>query len=159
MSLTPDHGETRVPWGDFVFAFLVIAAAALVWFGTADLPPPRYEPVGSAALPRGLAALMAVLALVVAVRATRERVAPAERGSIAGPLRVIVLGALMIAFVWVMEARIVGFRPAAMVFLFAVAAALGGFGPRRLLGYAVFAVVLPLVLHAIFTHLFYIDLP
>ncbi len=155
-----DGGGTVVPWGEYAFALLVIAAAGLVWFGTADLPPPRYEPVGSAALPRGIAALMALLAIIVAVRARSGPRLPVEAGgSLAGPLRVALLGALMVAFVMVMEARHVGFRPAAMVFLFLTAVVLGGLAPRRMAGYAVFAVALSLGLHAVFTRLFYIDLP
>lgn len=154
-------GGTPVPWGDYAFALLVIAAAGLVWFGTADLPPPRYEPVGSAALPRGIAAVMALLAIVVAVRARGTAApAPADSGpGLAGPLRVLALGTLMVVFVLVMETRQVSFRPAAAVFLFLTAAVLGGLAPRRLAGYAAFAVVLSLGLHAVFTRLFYIDLP
>lgn len=153
-------GGTGVPWGDYLFALVVIAAAGLVWFGTADLPPPRYEPVGSAALPRGIATIMALLAIVVAVRARGVAAPPSEAGGgLAGPLRVAALGTLMVVFVLVMEARHVGFRPAAAVFLFLTAAVLGGIAPRRLAGYAVFAVVLSLGLHAVFTRLFYIDLP
>ncbi|GAB5375545.1 MAG: hypothetical protein AcusKO_20070 [Acuticoccus sp.] len=160
----PGNGAVGQPWGEWAFALLVVAAAGLVWFGTADLPPPRYEPVGSAALPRALAALMALLAIIVAVRARpvpRAVAAGPGTGEAAwvGPLRVAALGALLVLFVALMEARIVGFRPAAVVFLFIAAAVLGGIAPRRLAGYAVFAVVLSLGLHAIFTRLFYIDLP
>jgi len=152
-------GARAVPWGDYAFAVLVIAFAGLVWFGTADLPPPRYEPVGSAALPRAIAALMAVLAIIVAVRARGRPGAAGEAASHAGPLRVAILAALLVGFVMVMEARHVGFRPAATVFLFVAAATLGGLAPRRLAGYAVFALALSLTLHAVFTRLFYIDLP
>ena len=168
MSASPHSGSgaAGLPWGEWAFALLVVAMAGLVWFGTADLPPPRYEPVGSAALPRALATLMALLAVILAVRARpapRAVARGADTGTgeaaWAGPLRVAALGALLVLFVALMEARHVGFRPAAVVFLFIAAAILGGIAPRRLAGYAVFAVVLSLGLHAIFTRLFYIDLP
>lgn len=157
MHSAPD--TVRRPWGDYLFALVVVAFAGLVWFGTADLPPPRYEPIGSAALPRTLAALMALMAVVVAVRARPVPAASGGAGDLAGALRVAALAGLLVVFVVLMEGRHVGFRPAAAVFLFLAATLLGGVAPKRLAGYAVFAVVLSLGLHAIFTRLFYIDLP
>ena len=153
-------GSTAIAWGDLVFAVAVILAAAVVWFGTADLPPPRYEPVGSAALPRAIAALMALLALPVAVRAVRGTAASKRSGEgPAGPVRVAALAALLVAFVAVMDARILGFRPAAAVFLIGACVVLGGVSLRKLGAYAAFALILSVGLHAVFTRLFYIELP
>lgn len=154
------RGARAVAWPDLAFALAVIATAGLVWFGTADLPPPRYEPIGSAALPRAIAALMALLAVLVAVRAVRTPAAP--QGSSVGwgaTLRALLLAALLLAFVSVMDARLVGFRPAAAAFLFCAGLTLGGIGVRRVAAFALFAVGLSLGIHALFTRLFYIDLP
>ncbi|MEM7695424.1 MAG: tripartite tricarboxylate transporter TctB family protein [Pseudomonadota bacterium] len=149
-----------VAWGDLAFAGIVIAAAGVVWFGTADLPPPRYEPVGSAALPRGIATIMAILSVFVAVRAVRAKASgPGARQSLAGPVRVLALAVLLVAFVAVMDARLVGFRPAAAIFLVGTCLTLGGFSWRRLGAYTGFSLILAIGLHAIFTRLFYIDLP
>lgn len=152
-------GDGAVAWGDLAFALAVIVAAAVVWVGTADLPPPRYEPVGSAALPRGIAAIMACLALVVAFRARGRGTSSDEPGSPADALRAVLLGALVVGFVAIMDARLLGFRPAAAIFVLAACVILGGVAPRRLAAYAAFAIVLSLGLHAVFTQLFYVDLP
>lgn len=153
----------RPAYGDLAFAAAVIAAAALVWIGTADLPPPRYEPIGSAALPRAIALIMALLALVVATKALRGgrggRGTGAERAPATAIARAVVLAAVVFLFVAVMDARLVGFRPAAIVFLTATCVILGGFGWRRLAAFAVFSAVLTIGLHAVFTRFFYIDLP
>lgn len=151
-------GERNV--GDLVFAAVIIAVAVVVWVGTAGLPPPRWEPVGSAALPRGVSALMAGLAAIVAVRALRT---PAEGGSepvtVRAVARLLALAGLLVVTVALMDARLVGFRPAAIGFLFLACVILGGLSVRNVLVSAVFAVVLALSLHAVFTRLFYIDLP
>jgi putative tricarboxylic transport membrane protein len=147
--------------GDLVFAAAIIAVAAVVWIGTADLPPPRWEPVGSAAIPRGVALIMAVLATVVAVRALR--VPPA--GNTDAPMtpralaRVVALSGVLVLTVALMDARIVGFRAGAIGFLFLAGLILGGLNVRNAAISAAFAVVLALSLHAVFTRLFYIDLP
>lgn len=156
---TGASARSTIAWGDLAFALVVVAAAALVWFGTADLPPPRYEPVGSAALPRAIAAIMALLAVSVAVRAVRGGAEPARGSDLRGPLRVAALAALLVAFVAVMDARIVGFRPAAALFLIGTCCVLGGVSLRKLGAYSAFALILSLGLHAVFTRLFYIDLP
>lgn len=160
MADASNRGDQRVvAWGDLVFALAVILAAAVVWFGTADLPPPRYEPVGSAALPRAIASLMSLLSIFVAVRAVRAGGQARGGEQTGGLLRIAALAGLLVIFVAVMDARIVGFRPAAAAFLFVSCAILGGLSLSRLAGYTVFSAILSLGLHAVFTRLFYIDLP
>jgi len=147
--------------GDIVFAAVMIALAALVFVGTADLPPPRYEPIGSAAIPRGVAITMALLAVIVLVRALAgagDDISGEAVGRRA-VTRVLAIAGLLVAYVALMDARVVGFRIATVPFLALSCVILGGFGPRLLAVSAVFSVVLTLSVHAAFTRLFYIDLP
>lgn len=160
VSVPQSEVRAAIAWGDLSFALAVVMAAALIWYGTADLPPPRYEPVGSAALPRAIASIMALLAILVAVRAVRSGApAPSSKHHTHDVLRATALAALLVALVAVMDARLVGFRPAAAVFLFGACVLLGGLSARKLGGYIAFAVILSVGLHAVFTRLFYIDLP
>ncbi|WP_158259812.1 tripartite tricarboxylate transporter TctB family protein [Phyllobacterium phragmitis] len=54
---------------DLILALCVVIGASLLLYGASSLPAPRFEPLGSAALPRGLAVLLIVFAAIIAVRA------------------------------------------------------------------------------------------
>ncbi|MEO1102607.1 MAG: tripartite tricarboxylate transporter TctB family protein [Pseudomonadota bacterium] len=146
--------------GDLIFAAAMIAVAVVVWVGTADLPPPRYEPLGSAAIPRAVALLMAGLSLIIAVRAVFAP-APAAGEPAGGKAvaRVVALSAALLLYVALMDARVVGFRAASIPFLTATGVILAGVSLRNLLFSAAFAVFLTLTVHTTFTRFFYIDLP
>jgi len=147
--------------GDLAFAGAIIALAAVVWIGTADLPPPRYEPIGSAAIPRGVALLMAFLALLLGVRALRTggEASVGEPVSRRAAATAVVLIAATLIYVALMDARLVGFRVATIPFLTVCGILLGGFRLRNAVTALIFAAALTLVLHFVFTQFFYIDLP
>lgn len=56
-------------WVDLALVLAVLAGAGLLLIGASSLPPPRFEPMGSAALPRILAGLMALFALLIGIKA------------------------------------------------------------------------------------------
>ena len=60
---------TRQTIADIILAVLVAAGAALLFIGAAELPPPRFEPLGSAALPRILGTLLIFFAVILVIRA------------------------------------------------------------------------------------------
>ena len=47
----------------------LILFSILVFYFSLELPEPEYEPLGSAALPQGLAVIMSLLSFVVILRA------------------------------------------------------------------------------------------
>ncbi len=155
----------RHPAVDVAFALVVIALALVVWWGTAGLPPPRWEPIGSAALPRGLALVMAVLAVPVLVGAVRrwrklEPSAPAE--SLAyrrHPTRAVAVFLVLAAYVALLDLRLLGFALATIPAFLVVGAILTGFDRRQLPRIAVFVVALVLAVQWLFTRVFYVDLP
>ncbi|MBJ3774628.1 tripartite tricarboxylate transporter TctB family protein [Acuticoccus mangrovi] len=154
---------SRQAAGDLALAAAVILVAVVVWIATADLPPPRYEPVGSAALPRGISAIMALLGALLAARTLIGAEAPAtaagERVGMRAVVRLLVLCGLTLAYVAAMDGRLVGFRPATIAYLFLATLALAGITLRRVVTAFAFAALLAVGLHALFTHFFYIDLP
>ena len=91
--------------GDLALCGAVAIGAALLLIGAADLPPPRFDPLGSAALPRGLAVIMllfaawiafgAIRALTAGVPAPPKDTGPAE----VKPLRGVIVFAALVAFV------------------------------------------------------------
>jgi len=144
---------------DLIFAAAIVALSVVVWIGTADLPPPRYEPVGSAALPRGIALVMAALAVVVALKALGGGVRTAERLPLRAVARIIAIAGLLVVFVGIMDARVLGFRPAAAGFFFLAVLVMAGVTWRTVAAAAGFSLILALGIHVVFTRLFYIDLP
>lgn len=160
-----EGAAARPPAVDLLFGLAVLVLAALVWWGTASLPPPRYEPLGSAALPRGLAIVMAALALVVIARAVlrrpavTERVAVADAGFRRRPGRAAGAFALLVAYVLVLDLGLAGFIPASCVAFILIGGVLIGFEWRRLPWLAAFVILLVIALQLVFTRIFYIDLP
>lgn len=157
------EGSRREPLADILFAVAVLALAGIVWWGTSALPPPRYEPLGSAALPRALAVIMALLGLVLLGRvwsAGPRRAAPAvEPGFRPRPWLAIGVLAVLVAYVVLMDLRLLGFVPASILALVLIGAMLTGFDRRRLPWLLGFVVLLVVAVQLVFTRVFYIDLP
>ncbi len=157
------EGSRREPLADILFAVTVLALAGIVWWGTASLPPPRYEPLGSAALPRALALAMALLGLVLLGRAwagRRLQAAPAsDLGFRPRPWLAAGVLAVLVLYVASMDLRLLGFVPASILALVLIGAMLTGFDRRRLPWLAGFVVVLVIAVQLLFTRVFYIDLP
>lgn len=157
----------RAPLVDICFALAMLAFAGIVWWGTADLPPPRYEPIGSAALPRVLAVVMAVLSLIVLVRAhARQQAQGQDRTTTVAsaafrprPLLAIAVFGVLVLYVLAMDQRLLGFIPASIIAFTVIGGLLTGFTPKRLSWLLGFVVVMVVAIWLVFTRFFYIDLP
>ena len=158
-------GSERHPAVDVAFAVVVIGLAGVIWWGTAGLPPPRWEPIGSAALPRGLALVMGVLAVPILVGAVRrwrnlEPSAPTEPPAYRRhPARAVAVFAVLVAYVALLDLRTLGFAYATIPAFVLVGAILTGFDRRQLPRIALFVVALVLAIQWLFTRVFYVDLP
>lgn len=151
------------PGTDLVVAALVAAAAALLFVGASTLPPPRWEPLGPAAVPRALGTLLALFAAILALGAVRALRAQAETPAFA-PDRVRLLRGtgVLVAVIALAVAMDVGGAPfvvAGPVFVVAIAALVGGLSLRGLMWSAVWGVVLCAGIFFAFTRFFYINLP
>ena len=97
--------------GDLALCAAVAAGAAVLLIGAAGLPPPRFDPLGSAALPRGLAVIMLAFAAWIALGAVRRLARPGmaetppadleatTTATTANPLRGVIVFAALVAFV------------------------------------------------------------
>lgn len=151
------------PGTDLVVAVLVAAAATLLFVGASTLPPPRWEPLGPAAVPRALGTLLALFAAILALGAVRALLAGADTPAFA-PERVRLLRgtgvlAAVIALVVAMDVANVPFVVAGPVFVVAIAALVGGLSLRGLMWSAVWGVALCAGIFFAFTRFFYINLP
>ncbi|WP_333834747.1 tripartite tricarboxylate transporter TctB family protein [Rubrimonas sp.] len=161
--LTRVVGASRNPAADALLAAAVAAFAALMLYEAAKIPPPFFDPLGSAALPRSVALAMLTLAALIAARAlagvgTAEG-APEPRGFRQRPDLAIGIFALSVAYVGAMDLRWIGFQPATILFLVAAAALLGRLDRRTLALGTASAVVVGFGATFLFTRFFFIDLP
>lgn len=106
---------SRRTLGDLALSGAVILGSVILFVGAAELPPPRFEPLGSAAAPRILGAILILLALIVAAQALLAREPSGQPSPL--PWRgALVLGALLV-FVAVLDFGRAPFVPAATLFV------------------------------------------
>lgn len=155
-------GTSRTPGADLGLALAVAALAALLWWESDKIPPPFFDPLGSAAVPRGIAIALAALALLVALRAAAS-LRSRGRGDAQTfrPRPDIALGivALAVAYLGTMQLGLLGFPLATIIFLVAASALLGRFERRTVAFGAAIAVIMGVGGTWLFTEFFYIDLP
>lgn len=154
---------------DLVLALLLYAFAAVLYWQASLLPPPFFDPLGSAAVPKFVALVLAVLATLVVVRVfvgAGEEPAPVDEATppedtAARPAPLIALGAVLLptAYVASMAFDALGFREASILFIFAMGALLARFRRRAVLILLPLAILLGLLFDFIFTQVFYVDLP
>lgn len=135
--------------GDLLLCAAVVAGAALLLVGAAGLPPPRFDPLGSAALPRSLAVLMLGFAAWIAFGALRslsgaapEPTRPLRAASSVRPMRGLVVFAALVAFVAALDILRVPLIPATTVFMAVVGLAVSGATVRTGAIYALFGLLL-----------------
>jgi len=178
----------RRPLVDLALALAVLAGATLLFVGAADLPPPRFEPMGSAALPRILGALLTMFATIIGVRAvwrlrtgageTDEQAAASgaqsartgDDGESEGtdesdapappPNAVRTLSVLAALVLYVVALDLLGwpFVPVTAAFVLALGTLLTERRVPTLCVFAVYGLGLAVTLHAVFTRFLYVSL-
>ena len=153
---------------ELILALCIMALSAAIWIAADRLPPPIFDPLGSAAVPKLVASLVMVLAvamLVQRLRGNADRGAvpdPGEPTEAAAPLRPgIAVGAFaaIAACPAVMEAGLLGFRETAFVFILALGGILSRFSRRTMTILVPTAALLAAGLAWLFGGRLYIDLP
>jgi putative tricarboxylic transport membrane protein len=153
---------------ELILAFFVWALAAAVWVAADRLPPPIFDPLGSAAVPKLIALILAVL--VAGMLAQRLRGAanagavadPGDPSDTSAPLRPGVAAlafAAMAACPALMASGLLGFRETCFVFVLALGGVLSHFSRRMLLILVPTAAVLAVGLSRLFGGVLYVDFP
>ena len=154
--------KARRTLADLTLASLTVGGAAILFIGAMSLPPPRFEPLGSAALPRILGGLLVFFALIVAARALlRHRndaplAQPDKSGPRADPKRGALVFAALVAYVFALDVLRVPFVVATPVFVIATGTAIGGVSLRGLIAYAILGVFLAVFISTVLERLLYI---
>lgn len=136
----------------------------MVLWESRGLPPGVFEPLGSAAVPRATATLIALLSLLVLLRAlARLRRAAPPSGGLAevAPRRLdaLLVAVLTVGYVLAMQFRIVSFALMTTLFLFVCIGLLTRFRPRLLPAVALIAAAVGFGCQYLFTRVFIVDLP
>ena len=155
-------GFSRSPQPDLWLALSVTALAALLWWEARKIPPPFFDPLGSAAIPKAIAVVLVVIACVLSMRAVAGLGAVNDEAPIAyrpRPDLVIGIFALCVVYVGSMDLGWIGFEAATIAFLIAAAALLGRLHLRTLLLGSLIALVMGVGGTWLFTRFFFIDLP
>lgn len=159
---------------DLVLAVVVLVMSGAVYFRAAQLPPPLFDPLGSAAIPQFIAVVLAVLSVAIVVRryvllARRQpaEAAPAAQADeavdgVAAPLQPMIAAfAIVIVFLYVlsMGLGLLGFREATIPFIIALGGALSRFRRSSMVVLIPAAFVLAFALAWLFSDVMYVDLP
>lgn len=161
-TLAKVFGESSTPRADVALALTVGAFAGLLLWEAEKIPPPFFDPLGSAAVPQGVASILAVLAAVVLLRAVAAMPWPrTTRPEGYRPRLDIALGIALVAigYVTVMELEVLSFQVATIAFVILASALLGRFQPRVIGIGAAVAVAVGIGGAYLFTNVFFIALP
>ncbi len=155
-------GVSGTPRGDAGLAVIVAAFAGVLWWESLKVPPPFFDPLGSAAVPKALALVLAALAAVILARAMLAlpwKAPGQEEGYRPRPDIAVGIVVLAVAYIGAMQLKVLGFQAATLVFLIAAAALLGRLDRATLMIGAASALVIGIGGTLLFTRFFYIDLP
>jgi len=151
-----------------ILAICVWVFAAIVYVGAVQLPPPLFDPVGSAAFPKAIAIIIAVIVtLILLQRVVIQRAGGGDEEPKSGeademPLRPG-LGVwcilIMAGYVGVMNFGILGFREATVPFVVLLGALLSHFRRSTLYILIACGLVIAIGFSWLFSEILYIDLP
>lgn len=152
------------PKSDIILAIGMIIISVVVYIGAMELPPPRYEPLGSGAIPKGLAVIMALLSVFLIIRAlphlkTFERKHNEVTDVTPRPLLAAIIFGLTLLFVAVLDFGILSFMPAGIIYMTSIGYFMTHRNLKRLPYFFAFSVLMVVGNYYLFTKVFYIDLP
>lgn len=162
------RGRRLGPAGwDVVAGLGLLALAGVVWWQAELLPPPIFDPIGSAFMPQAVALVIAGLSLVMiaaafsTARAKLSRQVPSDEatGGWSAAGRALAVVALLLVYGALLATKGVGFTVATVLFVAATGILLSCGNRRVMVASVISALLLAAACSYIFTQIFYIDLP
>jgi len=153
---------SRTPKLDLSISGALVALSVFVLWGTKEIPPPFFDPIGSAAFPKYTAYIIIALSLAIALRASfalRKTNSPRKKRFREEPLLAISVVITSALYVLSMQWELLSFRWATLVFIFLLSALLSKFENRVMIFSAIIGIVFGFGGQYLFTEVFYMDLP
>ena len=152
------------PTTEIALSISLIIFSIIVYYFSLELPEPEYEPLGSAALPKGLAVIMSLLSFIVIVRAiprikTYKPTTNIDNNVTSRPKLAILVFIITLIFIGILDFGILGFLPSGIIYLSTIGYLMTHRDLKRFPWILAFSVVLTVFSYYVFTKFFYIDLP
>ena len=152
------------PKTEIALSISLIIFSVIVYYFSLELPEPEYEPLGSAALPKGLAVIMSLLSFVVIVRAipkikTYKPTTKTDNNVTSRPKLAILVFIITLIFIGILDFGILGFLPSGIIYLTTIGYLMTHRDLKRFPWIIAFSVILTVFSYYVFTKFFYIDLP
>ena len=159
---------------DLLLALGLYLFCAVVYWQASLLPPPFFDPLGSAAVPKFASLVLVLLGTLVLARlfapvpssdpeaeagAVDEATPPDEQPPRPAPWTALGSVLIPVAYVGLMATGLLGFREASILFVFAMGALLARFRRTAVLLLIPLAIAFGIFFDFIFTQVFYVDLP
>ncbi len=159
-----DTARSKFSQIDFSICAALFALGGLILWGAKDIPPPFFDPLGSAALPKVCAYLIIAFSLVIAARAflrlkSETKVASSDDDFKPEPWLAVAVVLLASLYTLSMNLGWLGFRSGTVLFIFSLGAVLSRFDKTTMIVSGGLALLFGLGGQYIFTEFFYIDLP
>lgn len=152
------------PKTEIALSISLIIFSVIVYYFSLELPEPEYEPLGSAALPQGLAVIMSLLSFIVIVRAipkikTYKPTTNTDNNVTSRPKLAILVFIITLIFIGILDFGILGFLPSGIIYLTTIGYLMTHRDLKRFPWIIAFSVILTVFSYYVFTKFFYIDLP
>ena len=149
---------------DYVISAFTVALAGLILWAAREIPPPFFDPLGSAAVPKACAYILIILALAISIRRFFENKAAMETAEDEEayhkePLLALSVVGLSVLYTFSMGADWIGFRWGTVIYIFATGAILAKRNMRVMGISLALGLLFGIGGHFLFTNFFYIDLP
>lgn len=147
--------------GDLLLLAAIGVGVVVLFVGASTLPPPRFEPLGSAAMPRILGAILVLLSLPVAYAAIRDLLTPdasGKKSALKLPFAGVFVFAALVIYVAALDFGKMSFIPTTTVFVAAAGMAIDKISLRILAIYGGLGLVLASALSYVFTNFLYVQL-
>lgn len=152
---------------DVSLALASMFLAGLLFYGSIGLPAPRFEPMGSAALPQILAGLIVLLSALILMRAFRTNTTvdgapdnkqPVASGGLWPKLRPFAVPLSLVAYVASLDTFRAPFLPTTIVLVVVLGLLLSKPSLRNATIFTVFGAVLSFSIDLVFTRFLFVDL-
>lgn len=153
---------SRTPQLDLSISGALIALSVFVLWGTKEIPPPFFDPIGSAAFPKYAAYIIMALALAIGARAGFSLRKPPTHSPKPYREEPLLAGSVVLSsalYLLSMQWDLLSFRWATLVFIFLLSSLLSKFEKRVMIVSAAIAFVFGFGGQYLFTEIFYMDLP